>query len=99
LSAVFESTIKMVENSREDWFIELKDTQSGDIVICKDLQEYSVQIEELGKKYGGMIDEVKWSKDVNVHPVIIDTVRFEMSKLQRELEDEMGKALIGEEAR
>ncbi len=99
MSAVFESTIKMVENSREDWFIELKDTQSGDIVICKDLQEYSKQIEELGKKYNGIIDEVIWGKDINVHPVIIDTVRFEMSKLQRELEDEMGKPLIGEEAR
>ncbi|MGE4419644.1 MAG: hypothetical protein AB7D38_07395 [Sulfurimonas sp.] len=99
MSAVFESTIKMVENSREDWFIELKDTQNGDIVICKDLQEYSKQIEELGKKYNGIIDEVIWGKDINVHPVIIDTVRFEMSKLQRELEDEMGKPLIGEEAR
>ncbi|MDD3506334.1 MAG: hypothetical protein PHX65_07310 [Sulfurimonas sp.] len=99
MSVVVESTIKMVENSKSDWFIELKDTQSGDIVICKDLQEYSRQIEELGKKYNGIIDEVKWGKDVNVHPAIIDTVRFEMSKLQRDLEEETGKPLIGEEAR
>lgn len=96
MSVKFESTIKMVENSRSEWFIELKDIQTGDIVICKDLKEYSLQIEELGKKYDGMIDEVKWDKDVNVHPVIIDTIRFEMSKLQRELEDELGKPIIGE---
>lgn len=94
MSVVFESTIKMVENSRSEWCIELKDTQNGDIVICKDLQEYSLQIEELGKKYDGMIDEVRWGKDVNVHPVIIDTIRFEMSKLQRELEDELGEPII-----
>ncbi len=96
MSVVFESTIKMVEGSKSEWYIELKDTINDTIEICNDLQDYSIKIEELGKLHDGIIDEVKWNKDLNVHPMIIDNIRFEMSKLQRELEDEMGKPLIGE---
>ncbi len=96
MSVKFQSTIKMLKDSRTEWYIELKDMQNDDVVICKDLKEYSLKIEELGKKYDGIIDEVKWDKDVNVHPIIIDNIRFEMSKLQRELEDELGKPIIGE---
>jgi len=98
LSVVFESTIKMVEGSKSEWYIELKDTINDTIEICNDLQDYSTKIEELGKLHDGIIDEVKWNKDLNVHPMINDNIRFEMSKLQRELEDEMGKPLIGEKA-
>ena len=96
MSVKFQSTIKLLKDSRTEWYIELKDMQNDDVVICKDLKEYSLKIEELGKKYDGIIDEVKWDKDVNVHPIIIDNIRFEMSKLQRELEDELGKPIIGE---
>lgn len=96
MSAVFESTIKMVDGSREDWYVELKDTTTGDIEICKDLPEYAKKIEELGKNYGGNIDEVRWSKAENVGPHIMDVVRFEMSKLQREIEEETGKSIVEE---
>jgi hypothetical protein len=93
LSAVFESTIKMVQNSREDWYIELRDLFENKIEICADLQEYSKKIEELGALYGGNI-EVRWTKDLNVPPYVMDTIRFEMSKLQRELEEELGEPII-----
>lgn len=93
MSAIFESTIKMAQDSKEDWYIELKDSVEGDIEICADLQEYSKKIEELGAPYGGDI-EVKWSKDMNVPPYVMDTIRFEMSKLQREIEDETGESII-----
>ena len=99
MSVIFESTIKMVQDSREDWYIELRDTLSGKTEICKDLQEYSKKVEELGAPYGGHVDEVRWVKDENVPLQVMDVVRFEMSKLQRELEEEMGKPLIGEDAR
>ncbi|MDT8339006.1 MAG: hypothetical protein RQ763_07385 [Sulfurimonas sp.] len=99
MSVIFESTIKMSPESREDWYIELKDTISGKIEICKDLQEYSKKVEELGADYGGHVDEVRWSKDEKVPPYVMDKVRFEMSKLQRELEDETGKPVIGEDVR
>ncbi|MGE0739046.1 hypothetical protein [Sulfurimonas sp.] len=93
MSAVFESTIKMVQNSREDWYIELRDLFENKIEICADLQEYSKKIEELGALYGGNI-EVRWTKDLNVPPYVMDTIRFEMSKLQRELEEELGEPII-----
>ncbi|MCK9454393.1 hypothetical protein [Sulfurimonas sp.] len=97
MSVIFESTIKMAQDSREDWYIELKDMMSKSVEVCKDLQEYSKKVEELGALYGGNIDEVRWGKDENVPLHVMDIVRFEMSKLQRELEEEMGKPLIGEE--
>lgn len=97
MSAIFESTIKMVQDSREDWYIELKDLIEEKVEICADLQEYSKKIEELGALYGGNI-EVKWSKDMNVPPYVMDTLRFEMSKLQREIEEETGESLIKDKA-
>ncbi|OHE10235.1 MAG: hypothetical protein A2513_09095 [Sulfurimonas sp. RIFOXYD12_FULL_33_39] len=99
MSVIFESTIKMAQDSREDWYIELKDTMDGRVETCKDLLEYSKKVEELGALYGGNIDEVRWGKDDNVPPYIIDAVRFEMSKLQKEIEDEIGEPLIGEETK
>jgi len=98
MSVIFESTIKMVENSQEDWFIELRDTVDDRVEICADLSEYSKKVEELGGDYGGNIDEVRWMKDDNVPLVVMDTIRFEMSKLQREIEEETGKSLTGEDS-
>ncbi|MDD3475874.1 MAG: hypothetical protein PHI38_03315 [Sulfurimonas sp.] len=95
MSAIFESTIKMAQGSKEDWYIELRDAIEEKIEICADLQEYSKKIEELGAPYGGNI-EVKWDKDMNVPPYVMDTIRFEMSKLQREIEEETGESLIKE---
>jgi len=97
LSAIFESTIKMAEGSREDWYIELIDPVENRTEVCADLQEYSKKIEELGALYGGNI-EVKWNKDMNVPPYVMDTLRFEMSKLQREIEEETGESLIKDKA-
>jgi len=94
---VFESTIKMVEGSREDWFIELKDTVDDRVEICADLKEYSKMVETLGADYGGNIDEVVWMKDDNVPLPVMDNIRFEMSKLQAEIEEETGKKITGEE--
>jgi len=98
VSVIFESTIKMVEGSGEDWYIELKDTVDDRVEICKDLAEYSKKVEELGSDYGGNIDEVRWIKNDSVPLPIMDAIRFEMSKLQREIEVETGKPLIDKES-
>jgi len=95
VAAVFESTIKMAHNSREDWYIELRDLFENRTEVCADLQEYSKKIEELGVPYEGNI-EVRWTKDLNVPPYIMDVIRFEMSKIQREIEDETGESIIKE---
>ena len=98
MSVIFESTIKMAEGSNEDWYIELKDTVDNRIEICADLSEYSKKVEELGADYGGNIDEVRWMKDDNIPLPVMDNIRFEMSKLQKEIEEETGKPLTGEES-
>ena len=95
MAAVFESTIKMAHNSREDWYIELRDLFENRTEVCADLQEFSKKIEELGVPYEGNI-EVRWTKDLNVPPYIMDVIRFEMSKIQREIEDETGESIIKE---
>jgi len=98
MAVIFESTIKMVEGSKEDWFIELKDCVDDRVAICADLSEYSKKVEELGADYGGNIDEVIWMKADDVPLPVMDEIRFEMSKLQREIEEETGKKITGEEA-
>lgn len=98
MSVIFESTIKMADGSNEDWYIELKDTVDDRVEICADLSEYSKKVEELGADYGGNIDEVRWIKDDNVPLPIMDNIRFEMSKLHKEIEEETGKPLMGEES-
>ncbi|MCK4737254.1 MAG: hypothetical protein KAT10_01735 [Sulfurimonas sp.] len=98
MAVIFESTIKMVEGSGEDWFIELKDCVDDRVEVCANLAEYSKKVEELGADYGGNIDEVIWMKDDNVPLPIMDTIRFEMSKLQAEIEDETGKKLTSEDS-
>jgi len=98
MSVIFESTIKMVEGSKEDWFIELKDCVDERVEICADLKEYSKKVEELGTDYGGNIDEVIWLKDDNVPLPVMDNIRYEMSILQREIEEETGKKITGEDS-
>ena len=51
------------------------------------------EVEEFVGDYGGNIDEVIWMTDNNVLLPVMDSIRFEMSKRQREREDETGKSL------
>ena len=84
MGVVFESCIKVDPDGK--WYIVLKDTLNDKIAVCRDLDEYSQKIEELGAEYGANIDEVKWSKDDNVPPHTIDELRLEMSRHQEDIE-------------
>lgn len=84
--SVFESTIKMLDISTLEWYIELRDVLSGRVEICKDLEEYSHKLAMLASLYEEDIDEVRWSKDDNVHPAIIDAIRLQMQQVEQELE-------------
>jgi len=84
MAVVFESLIKV--DAENKWFIELTDTVDGRIALCHDLDEYSQKVEDFGGDYGGNIDEVKWAKDDNVPPHIMDEIRLEMSKHQEDIE-------------
>ena len=89
MSVIFTSTIKMADD--QTWYIELKDMVDQRVEICKDMDEYSKKIEDLGSDYGGHIDSVNWYKDENVPPYIMDEIRVEMARHQAEIEEKHGK--------
>lgn len=84
MAVIFESRIKIDEEGK--WFVELKDTVDERVAICYDLDEYSQKVEDFGGDYGGNIDEVKWSKDEDVPPHVMDEIRLEMAKHQEDIE-------------
>jgi len=84
MGVIFESCIKVDPDGK--WYIVLRDTMNDKIAVCRDLDEYSQKIEELGAEYGANIDEVNWSKDDNVPPHTIDELRLEMSRHQEDIE-------------
>lgn len=91
MSVIFTSTIKMADD--EIWYIELKDMVDQRVEICKDMDEYSQKVEDLGSDYGGNIDTVNWYKDDNVPEYVMDVIRMEMAKHQAEIEEKLGESL------
>ncbi len=87
MGIVFESIVK--SDGEGGWCIELKDPMREVILVCKDLEEYEKNIQELSQPYGGRIDEVKWLQEAGLHPSLIDEVRFEMVKFQEKYKDQL----------
>jgi len=78
------------EDSFGNWFIELTDTLGEKSVVCKDLKEYTHNIEELGGKYGNDIT-VKWTKSKTLSPKNYEELNQQMAKLQQEYETEISQ--------
>jgi len=91
MAVIFQATIKM--NSKLEWYIELKDTVDGRVEVCKDIDEFSKKVEELGDDYGGHIDEVKWLKDENVPEQVMDELRVKMAEHRTEIEEKTGETI------
>ncbi|MEN4053979.1 MULTISPECIES: hypothetical protein [Sulfurimonas] len=94
MAVVFTSTIKLDDSDK--WFIELKDVTDPDderVEVCFDLDEYETKIEEMGADYGGHIDEVKWLKDDNVPPFVLDEIRLKMAEQRAKIEEELGEPI------
>lgn len=91
MSVIFTSTIKMDEE--QNWFIELKDMVDESIILCKNMDEYSLHVEELSAKYGGHVDSVNWYKDQDVPAYVMDEIRFKMAELKHLVEQEAAKEL------
>ncbi len=87
MAVVFEALVK---NSKDGgWFIELKDTVDGRVVICKDLNEFEIKIQELGNDYGGRVDEVRWISDKNLTPENEQELRVGMMKYHEKYKDQL----------
>ena len=91
MSVVFEATIRVDET--ENWYIELKDLVDGRIVHCLTIEELEKKVEELGADYGGHIDEVKWLKDDNVPPFVLDEIRLKMAEQRAKIEEKLGELI------
>jgi hypothetical protein len=53
------------DTTSQSWLIRLTDTLDNRVAICKSLEEFKKNIEELGDDYGGDV-EVAWSKNQDV---------------------------------
>jgi len=84
---VFEALVKNNENG--GWFIELKDTLNGKIVVCSDLKIFETKIQEMGSTYGGHIDEVKWISHESLSPENMQEVRVAMMEYHEKYKDEL----------
>ena len=92
MAVVFEAKI-CVNDDRETWFIELKDTVDGKIMLCNTLAELETNVENLGEEYGGHVDEVKWTKEDNVPEIIMDEIRVKMAEHREKIETERGESI------
>jgi len=94
MGVVFTSTIKVDDAGK--WFIEIEDATDPDDIrkeVCFDLDEYETKIEEMGSDYGGHIDEVRWLKDENVPPFVVDEIRVKMAEQRAKIEEKLGEPI------
>ncbi len=78
------------ENKAGNWFIELRDTLSNESVVCKDLDEYKQNIEDMGAQYGNDI-EVVWNKSKNLSLASYQDLEAKMAELQKEYANEISQ--------
>ena len=91
MAVIFTSTIKIDDAGK--WYFELRDEEDGRMEICADLDEFETKIEALGADYGGHIDEVRWMKDENVPPHVMDLLRAEMATRREKIEEQRGEKI------
>jgi len=91
MAVVFEATIKMEDT--DNWYIELKDTVDGRVESCLTVEELEKKVEEFGQDYGGHVDEVKWLKDDDVLPPVMDDVRLKMAEQRTKIEELTGETI------
>ncbi len=92
MAVIFEATIKVDDN--QSWYIELIDTVDSRVEKCVSIEEFEQKMQELGQDYGGNIDEVKWSKDEDVAPHIMDEIRMKMAQAKAKIEEQTGEELM-----
>ena len=91
MAVVFEATIKM--DDTDNWYIELKDTVDGRVESCLTIEELEKKVEEFGQDYGGHVDEVRWLKDDDILPPIMDDVRLKMAEQRTKIEELTGETI------
>jgi hypothetical protein len=78
------------QNGAGEWFIKLTDTLEESSVVCNNMEEYKIKIEELGGEYGGDI-EVEWTRSQLLSPANYQDIQEKMAKMQEEYQEEIDK--------
>jgi len=87
MEVIFNATIKMNDN-KTDWYIELEDSESGNIENCETIDIFEKKLEEMSEKYAGRLDEVRWSKDEDVSPFYLNEVRLGLMAMEEQINKE-----------
>lgn len=86
--------VKFISHVDEDkdgkWFIKLTDTLSKNSVICNNIDEYKIKLEEYSSEYGYDI-EVVWTKSKSLSPNSYNDLNNKMAVLQEEYKSEIDK--------
>ena len=88
MRVTFQATIKVDET--QNWYIELTDLLADKTQHCLTMEEFEIKIEEFSQGYGGHVDEIKWLKDDDVLPSMMDAVRVQMANVRAKIENEKG---------
>ncbi|SFV64461.1 hypothetical protein MNB_SV-9-55 [hydrothermal vent metagenome] len=87
MEVIFNATIKM-NDSETDWYIELEDSETGDIKNCETIEIFEKNLEDMSEKYTGRLDEVRWAKDEDVSPFYLNEVRLGLMAMEEQINKE-----------
>jgi len=90
MDVIFDATIKM--NPEGGWYIELEDTETGEIEKCDTLEIFEEKLNDMTEKYTGRLDEVRWSKDDDVTPFYLNEVRLGLMAMEEQINKEKSEA-------
>ena len=86
----FNATISLNEN-KDSWCIKVDDPNTKTTLTCKDLDAFEEAIQTLSLEHPQAINEVKWSCDKDVPPMMLDEVRFAMLEFEKKYSDLISK--------
>ena len=72
------------------WNIKLTNTNDNNSVICEDLKEFQINLEDMASEYGNDI-EVVWEKSPKLTPANYNDLETQMAKLQEEYKEDIEK--------
>jgi hypothetical protein len=96
MEVIFNATIKMNDNDT-GWYIELEDSETGEIEKCDSMEIFEEKLDNMSEKYSGRLDEVRWSKDEDVSPFYLNEVRLGLIAMEEQINREKEEAIAQNE--
>ena len=96
MEVIFNATIKMNDNDT-GWYIELEDSETGEIEKCDSMEIFEEKLDNMSEKYSGRLDEVRWSKDEDVSPFYLNEVSLGLIAMEEQINREKEEAIAQNE--